>query len=246
MAERVTIETPEQVGFSVELADLGSRFLAIALDTLIQGMLIVSVLAAGGIGYLVIRANEEVLAEGARTVLLSVLAALGLLAGFLIVWGYHIGFETWMRGQSPGKRVVGLRVVKDSGAPVGFFDALIRNLLRMVDLLPANYAVGVISIFATRTHKRLGDLAAGTLVVREPRVRAPFDPGCPLGPSRQRLLADFLARSGELAPEARDRIAVRLAERLGVGAEGGGGGGSERDPVQAMAALARLHPRIRR
>lgn len=227
----VSIETPEHVGFSVELADLGSRFLAILVDTAIQGALVLAVAALGGL--ILLGLSRSQIPDSARTSALSVLAGAGLLAGFLIIWGYHIGFETWMRGQTPGKRAFGLRVVKDSGAPVGFFDAVIRNLMRTIDLLPTSYAAGVVSILVTRSHKRLGDLAAGTLVVREPRARPVFGGAHEFDPTRRRLLGDFLERTGELDPGARDRIALTLADALGV--EDGSG-----DAARALAALSRL------
>lgn len=232
----VSIETPEHVGFSVELADLGSRFLAAFVDTAIQAVLVAAVLAAGGL--MLIGLSRAQIPERAYAGVVSVLAGVGLLAGFLILWGYHIGFETWMRGQSPGKRAVGLRVVKDSGAPVGFFDSTIRNLMRTIDMLPTSYATGVVSILVTKSHKRLGDLAAGTLVVREPRARAGLSPSSDLDPTRQRLLVDFLGRAEELDPEARDRIALSLAEALGV--EDGSS-----DPTRALAALSRLRSPVR-
>jgi uncharacterized RDD family membrane protein YckC len=228
MVERVTIETPERVAFSVELADLGSRFLAIAVDVAIQGaaLLVVVAILAGAWG-LSDASSPSPRFQQIRVTLLSI----GMVALFLIFWGYHVAFETWGRGQTPGKRVFGLRVVKDDGSAVGFLDAVVRNLVRVVDILPSSYAIGVVAIFLSKRHKRLGDMAAGTLVVHEPAARTWVAPAVG-DPRVALLLADFLERADELAPEARDRISMALAARLGLE--------TVADPAQALAGLRRL------
>lgn len=228
MADRVTIETPERVAFSVELADLGSRFLAIAVDMAIQTVALVVVVGvlAGAWG-LLDASSPSARSQPIRATILGV----GMVVLFLIFWGYHVAFETWGRGQTPAKRIFGLRVIKDDGSPVGFLDAVVRNLVRVVDILPSSYAIGVVAIFLSKQHKRLGDMAAGTLVVHEPAVRPWVAPAVG-DPRTALLLADLLERADELAPEARDRIAVALAERLGV--EGAA------DPAQALVGLRRL------
>ena len=86
---------------------------------------------------------------------------------FLLNWGYFTLFEAFCNGRTPGKRVAKIRVIQRSGRPIGFFESLARNLVRYVDQIPFFYAVGVIVMFVTRQHQRLGDLAAGTLVVRD-------------------------------------------------------------------------------
>jgi hypothetical protein len=86
---------------------------------------------------------------------------------FLLYWGYFTLFEAFWNGRTPGKRAVRIRVIQRSGRPIGFFESMARNLVRCIDQIPLIYAVGVIAIFATRQHQRLGDLAAGTLVVRD-------------------------------------------------------------------------------
>jgi uncharacterized RDD family membrane protein YckC len=224
----VTIDTPERVAFSIELADLGSRFLAIAVDMTIQivALLAVVIVLAGAWDLLGASGSAPRL-QPVRTTILSV----GMIALLLIFWGYHVAFETWGRGQTPGKRIFGLRVIKDDGSPVGFLDAVVRNLVRVVDILPSSYAIGVVAIFLSKQHKRLGDMAAGTLVVHEPAARSWAAPA--VGDPRDAVrLTDFLERADELAPEARDRIAVALATRLDVGSDG--------DPARALAELRRL------
>jgi uncharacterized RDD family membrane protein YckC len=160
----------------------------------------------------------------------GVLAAVLIVLTFLVLFGYDVAFETLASGRTPGKRAAGLRVVRQGGEPPGFLAAAVRNLLRLVDLLPALYAIGVISILFTSRNQRLGDLAAGTLVVRERR------PGrsASLLPPASWAAADrfaawdvsaitsfelvtvrrFLERRFELEPHARVHLARDLAERL--------------------------------
>lgn len=235
MADNIAIETPEHVAFSVELADIGSRFLALAIDLAVQ----MAALVALGIMALAVWAavsSTTALDPSIRQRTLAVLGGIGLICVFLTLWGYFIGFETWMRGQTPGKRAVGLRVVKDDGSPVGFLDSAIRNIVRVADMLPASYAIGVIAILLSADHKRLGDMAAGTLVVYEPRARA-VAPANGLAPRTQRVVMDLFERADELDPERRGRIAVDLAARLGLE--------QVTDPASALAALSRLETPVR-
>src|SRR5206468_11279553 len=96
-------------------------------------------------------------------------------AGFLVYFGYDVAFETLASGRTPGKRAAGLRVVRLGGEPVGFVASAVRNLGRLVDMQPGLlYAVGAATILFSRHNQRLGDLAAGTLVVRERRAPLPF------------------------------------------------------------------------
>ena len=85
----------------------------------------------------------------------------------IFYWGYYVFFEMLWNGQSPGKRWVGLRVIRTDGTPITLSEALIRNLVRIVDFLPATYGVGIITMFIDKQSRRLGDLAAGTLVVQD-------------------------------------------------------------------------------
>ena len=93
---------------------------------------------------------------------------------FLLNWGYFTLFEAFWNGRTPGKRVARIRVIQRSGRAIGIFESMTRNLVRYIDMSRFFYAVGVISMFATRQHQRLGDMAAGTLVVRD---RASETPG---------------------------------------------------------------------
>ena len=159
------IETPEQVELRFPLAGLGSRFLAGAVDLLIQSaanfVLIIILVVAISAG----------MKTGALNHMSSTAAkwftAAVILFYFVLYWGYFSLFEAFRNGQTPGKRSMKIRVIKDSGRQITFFEALARNLLRVVDALPGMYLVGVISILFTRQNKRLGDLVADTIVVHE-------------------------------------------------------------------------------
>lgn len=163
--ETLDIQTPENVAFGYQVAGIGSRFLATLLDTLIIILLQVAVLVAF---LLILRAFNITLLEGGLAS--WIYAVLGLVA-FIFYWGYYIFFEMLWNGQTPGKRWTGLRVIRADGTPITLSESLIRNLARIVDMLPAAYGVGIITMFIDRRSRRLGDLAAGTLVVHD---RAPI------------------------------------------------------------------------
>lgn len=212
LEDRVKVDTPEGVSVELTLAGVGSRFLAALLDgVLVAGLLIIALIAVGAIGLL-----EE-----------DPLLAVGLFAGaaLVVVIGYYVGFETLNGGQTPGKRAAGLRVIKDSGAPVDMWASVVRNLARIVDLLPVAYAVGLITILSTRNNQRLGDLAAGTLVVR---IRKPVPPPTLSTPDPLEAVWDvasvtaadlavvrrFLERRGSLPPERRQELAAKIAASI--------------------------------
>ncbi len=157
--ERIVIETPENIAFGYDVAGLGSRFLAAFIDNLILGILYLILWIV-----LILVSFTSVLSN-VPSELTWILPALLLLTMFLIWFGYYILFEIFMGGQSPGKRLLNLRVIKENGYPLGIVDILIRNLVRVIDFLPFGYGVGVVAMFANSRSKRLGDFAAGTLVV---------------------------------------------------------------------------------
>jgi uncharacterized RDD family membrane protein YckC len=217
--DRITIATPEGVDLQLTLAGVGSRFISALVDVLLQTVLVVIVTAiaaavgAFGSGYGI---------------------AFVFLASFLVFAGYDVLFEVFNFGRTPGKRLNGLRVVRVDGSPVAFFTSAVRNVLRLVDILPGMYLVGIATILVTRQNQRLGDVAAGTLVVRErtqqpapQRVRsvAPPPPAVAgasagawdvTGVSADELAAvqGFLTRRYELTLEARYRLASDLAGAL--------------------------------
>jgi uncharacterized RDD family membrane protein YckC len=156
--DKLTIETPEQTVLEFEIAGIGSRFLALAFDTLIQILL--------GIGLLVVLVILGVAIPASfKTGIWFV--ALIVLAYFVLYFGYFTIFEVMWNGQTPGKKKEGLRVIKDSGRPITPSEAVGRNLMRIVDQLPALYAIGISSVLLSRQNKRLGDFVAGTIVVHE-------------------------------------------------------------------------------
>jgi uncharacterized RDD family membrane protein YckC len=164
------IDTPEQVELRFHIAGLGSRFVAILLDTLILYfgfllLVIVWVIFSSAMGTGV---ESEMDGMGKWFVAFMILVV------FLMLWGYFALFEAFWRGQTPGKRVMKLRVIKDSGRQITLFEALARNLVRIIDYMPAAYLAGVITMLCNKRNKRLGDLVAGTLVVHERADEAPL------------------------------------------------------------------------
>lgn len=163
MDERYVIDTPENIDFSYTIAGIGSRFLAAIIDTFI---LILAQLLLLGLLFVVISQLES-LSDGVANSTQSIIFALWGLLSFIALWGYYIAFELLWNGQSPGKRAIRLRVVRDGGRPVTFGASAIRNLIRIIDFLPGLYGLGVLTMFIDRQARRLGDLAGGTLVVKE-------------------------------------------------------------------------------
>ena len=160
MDEFLNIDTPENVIFGYEIAGIGSRFLAAMVDTVLiillqliaYGLLIIIV---GLLGF-----DDAILGFGA-----AIIVALGTFLAFAFLWGYYIFFEIQWNGQSPGKRMAGLRVIRRDGTPITLTESMIRNLVRLIDFLPAYYGIGVVAMFFDSQSRRLGDLAASTLVV---------------------------------------------------------------------------------
>ena len=165
--DQLNIDTPELVDIQLPLAGIGSRFIALLVDMLIwfAGFLVLVILLA--IFLPGIEAFSKISEQWA------VAAAIFML--FLLFWGYFTLFEAFWNGRTPGKRVARIRVIQRSGRAISLFESMARNLVRYVDMQPfPMYAVGVIAIFTTRQHQRLGDLAAGTLVVRDRVQDAPL------------------------------------------------------------------------
>ncbi len=227
MGEKVTILTPEHVELTYELAGIGSRFIAILVDTLLQ----LSLFAALGLAvWATLFASTSVL----RVALLPTwILALGMIIVFAIYWGYYLFFEARNNGQTPGKKVAGIQVIRDTGHPLDFRSALIRNLVRVVDMLPTAYCIGVVTIFFSPQYRRLGDYAAGTLVVKtgskqaEPPARpghaGTSPPTLPasaraklhtISADEYRAVRHLLDRRRELEPQVADSFARRLADPL--------------------------------
>jgi len=243
-ADQLNIETPEQVELQFNVAGIGSRFVALLLDHLIQGGVIVLVFF--GLIFVIFGAHRIERAADAGEV--DTAAKWGIAIIFLfffcLIWGYFALFEAFWHGQTPGKRVMKLRVIKDSGRQITLFEALARNLLRYVDYLPSLYLAGVITMLCNKRNKRLGDFAAGTLVIHDVREEQPllyqtrmwlptaqqpsqFDfPGsgiqgmfpadaiAKLTPADLQLIDTFFGRALDLSLEVRAGMAQRIANSL--------------------------------
>lgn len=202
------VETPEGIDLLLRPAGVIPRALAFTLDLLIRGALL---LVLG--------------------LLLSLLGNLGsgllLIVLFLVNWWYMVLFEVLNQGRSPGKQMLGLRVVHDDGTPIGWAASLTRNLLRFVDILPFGYTLGIISCLNHPAFKRLGDIAAGTLVVyrdaplSKPQLAdaEPLPAPFPLSLDEQRAILGFAERGSQLSAARRAELAALLAEPLQVPAE---------------------------
>ena len=219
LADKLTIDTPEQTALEFAIAGIGSRFLALALDTLIQGL----------VGLLVLFASSLLMAGVFRGSPQGSMwyGALLILFFFLLYFGYFAFFEAVWNGQTPGKRTIGIRVIKDSGRPLTPAESVARNLLRIVDMLPGLYAVGIASVLLSRQSKRLGDYVAGTIVVHEktlqeirPSWQAPQAAGtlrygaAALTAEEFALVETFLHRRAALVPDVRFRLAEQIAGQI--------------------------------
>jgi uncharacterized RDD family membrane protein YckC len=236
--ETLRIATPEGVSLELPLAGVGSRFVALLVDTLLQSLafialvIVLSITDAGGF---------------TADAVVSV-------AVFALFFVYPVAFELGAGGRTPGKRWSSLRVVCEDGSPVTFRASALRNLVRLVDAIPGTYFVGAISVFVSRTNQRLGDLAAGTIVVREPRVsehapqhhvpaEAPRIEDLPawdvsgLKDTDLAALRRFLERRYELDPLPRSLLARDLATRLRPRV---GGVGAEIEPERFLELIAAL------
>jgi uncharacterized RDD family membrane protein YckC len=211
--DRLTIDTPEGVPLELTLAGVGSRCAAALIDYVFQFIILIALALVLGVG------------AGFGPGGSAISTAAYVVGFFLVFWGYDVAFEVLNSGRTPGKALNGLRVVRESGAPVTFGTSAVRNVIRIVDILPGTYIVGMTSILATRRNQRLGDLAAGTLVLREPRslpselrispsVQAPSWDTSAVTPEELDTVAAFLARRGALDAGARIQIAAELAGRL--------------------------------
>ncbi len=166
IGDQLNIDTPELVSIELPLAGIGSRFIAILVDTLILGAALIFLGIAAA---LILSALE---AYGGKAATWGVGAF--ILIFFLIFWGYFALFEAFNNGRTPGKSVAKIRVIHQSGRGINFVEALARNLVRVIDYLPGFYGVGIVAMFLSRRSQRLGDMVAGTLVVREREVEAPM------------------------------------------------------------------------
>jgi len=211
---RLEVETPDHVVLRYTLAGVGNRGFAAVVDFLVALL----ITAGLEVGYAQIGAPGEAVLSGVIRLLL-----------FVLGWSYFILLEWLWNGQTVGKRAFGLRVINEDGSPAGFVAVFVRNLVRMIDFLPALYGLGLLSIVFTSRSQRLGDLAAGTFVVRAPKpqldwlaLRTVTRPDAPaatagvrgLSGEAQRIVREFVAREGKLSAGDRARLATEIASRI--------------------------------
>ena len=243
LAQTVDIETPELVGVTYTVAGVGSRAYAAIIDYFIcvVGFIVVT------IGILTF--FDRVRSGLAREASVAWAAALMILVQFVVLWGYYVLFEALADGQTPGKRALRLRVVRDGGYSITFGASAVRNLVRIVDMQPLLvYAVGMVSVVISRSGKRLGDIAAGTIVVqegivRQPSAAAPARSGTALEPlplqaalrdDEYEVLDRFMLRRAALDHTRRQALADQLVGRFAPAL-------GEDDGSPAIARLAHLH-----
>jgi uncharacterized RDD family membrane protein YckC len=241
-ADQLNIETPEQVDLRFPIAGIGSRFLALLADSVLQVVALVAMFFVFG---LIVSAAPRV--AGTTTMVntgAKWFVAAMFLFYFLLYWGYFSLFEAFWNGQTPGKRLLKIRVIKDSSRQITLFEALARNLIRIIDALPSFYLVGVITMLCNREQKRLGDLVAGTIVVHErseaqpllshtsrtftaalfPQpLETPREPVTPLVPADGiarldagdlNIIDTFFSRALDFDLERRAEIAGRIAQHM--------------------------------
>jgi len=221
-ADKLTIDTPEQISLEYEIAGLGSRFMALFVDLIIQVLIIIVLwflFFLMGISVTGLLSGES----GKWAI------AIAIFAVFAVQWGYFAAFEVFWKGQSPGKRQAGIRVINESGREASGYEAVARNLLRAVDALPGMYAVGAVVMFISPQNKRLGDYVAGTIVVHD---RKPEEEGIffntkdaditgdinyvSLTATDLHVIETFLHRRLDLTYELRQRTAEKLADHFGT------------------------------
>lgn len=170
--ETLIIETPEHVELHFALASLGNRFLACLIDHVLQiGTILIVFIISIALNSQLREFSKHAFDSLAEARLWVI--ALVTLSIFFIIFGYFVVFETLWSGQTPGKRWMKLRVIKEDGRPVNFFAVFLRNLIRTWDFMPSLYAIGSVSIFLSDRAKRVGDYVAGTVVIKERAHEAP-------------------------------------------------------------------------
>lgn len=199
------IETPEGVELRLRVAGPPARGVAWTIDVLLRTT-----------GYAVLSMPAALLGRAG--------AGMMFLVVFLGEWFYPVLFEVFAHGATPGKKLVGLAVVHDDGTPVGWSGALLRNLLRFADFLPVAYGFGLVTMLVHPRFKRLGDLAAGTVVVYDERAErplravdaAPQPPPVPLEPEEQRAVVAFAERMPLWGPARAEELASLAAPLVGA------------------------------
>ncbi len=233
----ITVETPEHLELQFQLAGIGARFIAFLIDKFIQFGTVLGIIFF--VSMLLFFTGQtaqfvEFIAQAKKGVW-QWLIAIGLLFYGIIMIGYFVIFEYFWSGSTPGKRSQDIRVIRKDGRPISFFDSAVRNILRFVDILAEVYPLGLVVMFLDSQNRRLGDLAAGTIVISEreavspsvPEINSPGHPEAPelksvvasMTPEDYQIVSKFLSRRKELDPEHRMRLASEISERLMAGAQ---------------------------
>jgi uncharacterized RDD family membrane protein YckC len=225
--EQIDIKTPEFVSLQFRLAGLGSRSAAMIID---QVIITIANIALFLLLILATSNNIWVLMES------SWLVAVFIIAVFVINWGYFFAAEYFFNGKTIGKNMIGIRVIQENGHSITLLSALIRNLLRIIDMLPTAYFLGIVLVFLNSKHKRLGDMAAGTVVVLEESTNRKKKSSLEkeierrginknsihiddlaynsLGSKEYNLLKTYSAKVGELRDAQRSQLTIEMAEIL--------------------------------
>jgi uncharacterized RDD family membrane protein YckC len=208
--ETLKIQTPEHVGFKYVLAGLGTRSTAFLVDTVVRGLFILFI-------FLVVMLLARWLPAFDPTGIFAVIPktwffALGVLAYGVVDLGYFLIFEALWSGQTPGKRMQKLRVIKVNGQPIGWLESAIRNILRAVDLLLGFYPLGLFVMFLSSRSQRIGDYAAGsTSKLNLPDLELHIST---LEPKQYQIIRSFLQRREAMEGTHRRELARLLARRL--------------------------------
>ena len=191
------VKTPENVTLDFELAGAGSRGVAVIIDTLFQNLILFFIIL---IAALIFGDGNFNLWNAEENTLYIVMAILLI---FIVQFGYFLLFEYFSKGSTLGKRIVGLKVIMANGEPVSFTAALVRNLLRIGDMLPGIYGVGIFSVVLNKRYMRVGDLAANTVVIKVKNRKTDFSSirsinpeqrNIPVSPKEEALLIEYNER----------------------------------------------------
>ncbi|MFL5318692.1 MAG: RDD family protein [Myxococcaceae bacterium] len=232
--QRLDVATPDRVALKLPIAGIGYRTLAYLADALAMFAV-----------WLVLYFATSFLTNlwDAFKALSGLWQAIAVFGVFAAQWCYWTACEIFGNGQTLGKKLLGIRVVRVDGSPITPLESVLRNLLRFVDFLPLLYAAGTITMLLTRDNRRIGDLVAGTLLVREERIdlaryavapiitSAPMISSQQLSPEEQELLLSFLQRATQLDPSARERLARKFVQHFG----------RQLDEASRTAVLASVH-----
>jgi len=221
MERTVDVATGESVVFTYELAGLGSRFIAVLVDLAIQIFILIAALLLLGWIASTVPDTANVKLGPNEKVATAILLALASVFVFLLFFGYFIFFEWRFNGRTPGKRLVGIRVVRDGGFPLDFTAATNRNVVRILEFSFGFYIISAVSTLLSPMNRRLGDFAAGTIVVRDGRYERTAAPPyrdrpddtviAALSPAERTLIRSYAARRSTLGASARVELAARIA-----------------------------------